>query len=266
MPSIGRSVRLPDIPNFRDAGGRITGEFAPGVVYRSSELDRATSGALAGLRAIGLTDVFDLRTSAEVAAAGDHLPADVALHPLDVMADGPSNGASAVASVFAHHINAVTVDQLNGALGDGRAFDLMVTAYGEFVTFDSAHSGFRQLVLGVSRTAGVSIVHCTAGKDRTGWGVSLLQYIAGVSDDEILSDYLASNDAWAPAYAGILDDFAQAGGNADALGDLLWVRPDYLGAAIAAVNRVFGSRARYLRDGLGLEADDLKVVRERLTR
>lgn len=213
-----------------------------------------------------LTDVFDLRTSAEVAVAGDHLPPCVALHTIDVMADGPSNGASAVAAVFAQHINGVTVDQLNGALGDGRAYDLMVTAYGEFVTFDSAHSGFRRLLLGVSRATGMSIVHCTAGKDRTGWGVSLLQYIAGVSDDEILSDYLASNDAWASTYAGILDEFAQAGGDADALGDLLWVRPDYLGAAIAAVDRVYGSRARYLRDGLGLEADDLRVVRERLAR
>lgn len=255
----------PDIPNFRDAGGHPTGDFANGVVFRASELDRASAPALAQLSTLKVSDVFDLRTAAEVAVASDHLASDIVLHHVDVMADGPANGASAVAAVFAHHVNRVTVDQLNEALGDGRAFDLMVTAYGEFVTFDSAHSGFRELLLGVARAPGTSVVHCTAGKDRTGWGIALMQFIAGVGDDEIVTDYLASNDAWAPLYAEILAEFTRAGGDADALGDILWVRPGYLNAAFEAVDRTYGSRAAYLRDGLGLTASDLTDLRHRLS-
>lgn len=255
---------LPDITNFRDAGGHSSGEFAPGVVFRSSELDRVSRDSLEELPALGITDVFDLRTAQEVAVAGDHLPDGIALRLLDVMADGPANGASAIAAVFAHHVNRVTVDQLNAGLGDGRAFDLMTTAYAEFVTFESAHVGFRDLLLGVPGAMGSSVVHCTAGKDRTGWGIALLQHVAGVHDSDILGDYIMSNAAWAPTYDVILDEFAGAGGDRDALRDILWVHPDYLGAAIHAINREYGSRAAYLRDGLGLDGASLTEVRDRL--
>jgi len=255
---------LPDIVNFRDAGGHPSGEFAPGVVFRSSELDRAAPEPLSELQALKVRQVFDLRTAQEVADAGDHLPAGISLQPLDVMADGPANGASAIAAVFAHHVNRVTVDDLNRGLGAGRAFDLMTTAYSEFVTFDSAHTGFRDLLIGISDSTGSSVVHCTAGKDRTGWGVALLQHIAGVHDDDIVQDFLSSNDAWAPTYEIILDEFADLGGDRDALRDILWVHADYLGAAIHAIDREFGSRSSYLRTGLGLSDDDLGRLRHRL--
>lgn len=256
---------LPDITNFRDAGGHASGDFAPGVVFRSSELDRAEPTPLGQLPDMGITEVFDLRTAQEVAIAGDHLPSSISLRLLDVMADGPANGASAIAAVFAHHVNRVTVDELNAGLGGGRAFDLMTTAYAEFVTFDSAHVGFRDLLLGVGDATGASVVHCTAGKDRTGWGIALLQHVAGVHDDEILEDYLASNTSWAPTYDVILDEFAEAGGDRDALRDILWVHPDYLGAAIHAINRTYGSRGAYLREGLGLDKAAVTDVQRRLS-
>ena len=255
---------LPDITNFRDAGGHSSGHFAPGVVYRSSELDRATSESLDQLPGLGISEVFDLRTAQEVAIAGDHLPSSIRLRLLDVMADSPANGASAIAAVFAHHVNRVAVDELNAGLGDGRAFDLMTTAYAEFVTFDSAHVGFRDLLLGVGEAPGASVVHCTAGKDRTGWGIALLQHVAGVHDDDILADYLASNISWGPTYELILEEFAEAGGDCDALRDILWVHPDYLGAAIHAINREYGSRAAYAREGLGLDRTAVTRVQRRL--
>ena len=38
------------------------------------------------------------------------------------------------------------------------------------------------------------LLHCTAGKDRTGWAAAVLQSIAGVDSATIMSDYLATNE------------------------------------------------------------------------
>lgn len=255
---------LPDITNFRDAGGHATGDLAPGVVFRSSELDRAHPDALVQLPSLGISDVFDLRTEQETAVARDHLPAPIRLRLLDVMADGPSNGASAIASVFSHHINPVTVEQLNSGLGDGHALGLMIHAYKEFITFESAHRGYRELVLGILDAPGACVVHCTAGKDRTGWGIALLQHLAGVDDEEIIADYLASNEAWSTTYEVILDEFEVAGGERASLADILWVRREYLESSIEAVEATYGSRHLYLRDGLGLDRTTITQLQRRL--
>ena len=45
------------------------------------------------------------------------------------------------------------------------------------------------------------LIHCTAGKDRTGFAVAMLLHALGVSQEEIERDYLASR-AW--AHAGIV--------------------------------------------------------------
>lgn len=255
---------LPDITNFRDAGGCTTGDLAPGVVFRSSELDRADPAALIQLPSLGISDVFDLRTTQEIAIAGDHLPASIRLRLLDVMADGPSNGASAIAAVFSHHIDAVTVEQLNTGLRDGHALGLMIEAYREFITFDSAHRGYRDLVLGILEAPGACVVHCTAGKDRTGWGIALIQHLAGVDDDEVIADYLASNEAWSATYEVILDEFEAAGGHRETLADILWVRQEYLESAIESVEATYGTRQRYLHDGLGLDRTTITQLQRRL--
>lgn len=255
---------LPEITNFRDAGGHATGDLAPGVVFRSSELDRAHPAALTQLPSLGISDVFDLRTEREIANARDHLPSAISLRVLDIMADGPSNGASAIAAVFSHHINPVTVEQLNSGLGDGRALGLMIDAYTEFITFDSAHRGYRDLILGILKAPGASVVHCTAGKDRTGWGIALIQHLAGVDDEEIIVDYLASNEAWSSTYEVILDEFEAAGGQRESLADILWVRREYLEAAIDAVEATYDTRHRYLRDGLGLDGSTITQLQRRL--
>jgi hypothetical protein len=53
---------------------------------------------------------------------------------------------------------------------------------------------FRRFFLALAEAKGPALIHCAAGKDRTGVLAALTHHIAGVSDDDVIDDYLLTND------------------------------------------------------------------------
>lgn len=252
----------PDLPNFRDAGGH--GSLRPGLVFRAPQLSGLTAEQAFALAAMGPLQVFDLRTRGEADHRPDDLPAGTSYALLDVLADRPHSGAAAVASLVTARDDETTVQDINDAVRDGRAADLMIETYRYLVSLPSAHDGYRALFSTLTTDPRPAIIHCTAGKDRTGWAIAVLQWLTGASDDEVMSDYLASNAGMEQAYRPMLDGFAAAGGDADALADMIFVRPEYLHAAVELMERVHGSLADYLVRGLGLTDAEITRLRDRL--
>jgi len=92
------------------------------------------------------------------------------------------------------------------------------------------------------------VIHCTAGKDRTGFACALILHTLGVADDVISEDYLLTNRYYRrdPASSSDLpDDVKQVLGS---------VRGSFLAAAFEAIDADYGDLETYLRDGLGLGA------------
>ena len=255
------------IPNFRDAGGLATASgraMRNGVVFRSAQLFALTPQQQRGLLELGVTDVYDLRTRAEVEHRPDTLPEGITLRVDDVLADRPHSGGAKVATIVNAHADRASVDQINDIVGDGKARHLMIETYQGFVTLPSAHRAYHGLLAGIARSRGAAVVHCTAGKDRAGWGVALLQLASGVGMDDVLADYLGSNEPMRRAYGPMLDAFAAEGGDAQALAHMMIVEPDYLDAALTLMRARFGGLEGYLERGLGLDANDVDLLRQRL--
>lgn len=252
-----------DIPNFRDAGGLATGSLRRGVLYRSSQLSGTTDAQQDRLVDLGVTIVFDLRTSAETSSRPDRLPTTIQGVHLDVLADAPASGASSMEQLVAG-TGAPDIPAVNAAIGDGRARAMMVQTYRDIVALPSARAAYRSMLQDFSSASGAAVVHCTAGKDRTGWGIALFQHIAGVGDDDIVADYLLSSAPITAAYTPLIEQFGGAGGDAAALSDLIMVRPEYLRSALETATEAHGSVDGYLRDGLGLDDAAIGAVRERL--
>ena len=265
MPSIGRSVRLPDIPNFRDVGGLSSGSLRPGVVFRSAQLSGHTGADDDALLSLGVRSVYDLRTAEEAEHRPDRVPAQVRVALLDVLGDRPHSGAAAVASLVTAQQDRATVEDINDAVSGGRAHDLMIETYRHFVSLPSAHASYRALLSSLAGDEGASVIHCTAGKDRTGWAVAVLQRLCGADVDDIIVDYLGSNAGMERAYRPMLESFASEGGDADALADMIFVKPEYLEAATSLMHRVHGGLTRYLTETLGLDGQTLERLRARLT-
>jgi protein-tyrosine phosphatase len=253
-----------DIPNFRDAGGLATGSLRRGVVYRSSQLSALTDAQQAHLQALGITIVFDLRTAAETSSRPDRLPAGIRGVHLDVLADTPESGAAAMEQLVAG-TGTPDIAAINATIGGDRAHAMMVQTYRDIVSLPSARASYRSMLRDFTESTGSAVVHCTAGKDRTGWGIALFQHIAGVSDDDIVADYLLSSAPITAAYAPLIEQFGRAGGDATALADLIMVRPDYLRSALDTSVAAHGSIDGYLRDGLGLDDAAVAAVRARIT-
>ncbi len=255
----------PDIPNFRDAALAGSGTLRPGVVFRSAQLSGHSPSDDHALLALDVRRVYDLRTLDEAKHRPDHVPDPITVTLLDVLADRPSSGAAAVASLVTAKQDRASVEEINLAVGAGRAHELMIETYRHFVTLPSAHASYRALFSDIAAGDGAAVIHCTAGKDRTGWAIALLQRLCGSDLADIMDDYLGSNTPMERAYRPLLDAFAAEGGDAEALADMIFVKPDYLEATISLMYREHGRLDDYLTGALGLDARTLSALRSRLT-
>jgi protein tyrosine/serine phosphatase len=105
------------------------------------------------------------------------------------------------------------------------------------------------------------VVHCAAGKDRTGIVVALLLLAAGVPRRHVVDDYALSESALQvdrllaglpPADRERVEAFSRS-------------RPETIGAALAHLDERYGGVRAYLRDPCGLSENELTAVRTRLT-
>ncbi len=108
------------------------------------------------------------------------------------------------------------------------------------------------------------LVHCAAGKDRTGFAAALLLTVLGVPREVVLQDYLLSGEYFIAEEQ--LDYLrAKYGMNleADLLLPVLRVAPEYLQAAFDAIDEEFASFEAYLEEALGVNAAQQEELRRR---
>lgn len=250
--AVGRGIAIPGLPNFRDVGGHSTrdgGRVRTGLLFRSTDLSRLDDAGATALEGLGIRAVFDLRTAAERGASPDRLPSGAEHVVVDVLRDSAGLTPADMERVFA------TPEAATRALGGGRAERFFVDAYREFVELPSARAAygrlFRELADAGRRPA---VVHCTTGKDRTGWAAAALLLFLGVPEDVVTEEYLRSGPVMATLFAPHLAAFAARGGDPDLLRPLVGVEPAYLGAALAAVRVSWGTVEGYVAEGLGVDA------------
>jgi protein-tyrosine phosphatase len=102
------------------------------------------------------------------------------------------------------------------------------------------------------------LVHCTAGKDRTGFIISLLQRTLGVPMDQVLDHYMVSNDsvkAFQETMAQRYRLFTIMGSSYEKFSPLMEAHREYLQAAYDLINRQFDSLDMYLNGHIGLSEE-----------
>jgi protein tyrosine/serine phosphatase len=219
--------------NVRDLGGLPVeggGTVRHRTLVRADSLTRLDEAGLRALDAYGVARVIDLRAEAEAAS-----PA----HPY---AGAPSYRNEPWLDVSLD-ADATLVDFYLGSLDRNTARIASVVR-----SFVDAPSG-------------AVVVHCAAGKDRTGIVVALLLLAAGVPRRHVVDDYALSESALQvdrllaglpPADRERVEAFSRS-------------RPETLGAALAHLDERYGGAPAYLRDPCGLSENELTAVRTRLT-
>ncbi|GLQ19944.1 tyrosine-protein phosphatase [Algimonas porphyrae] len=251
------------IYNFRDFGGYsgLGGQSVrTGVLFRSAHLNGLSEADQAEIDALTIGTVVDLRHAPERKRQPSKWPENEARAAVLTQ---PVTPELAAATVAPHEAFA---EQSLYSAQDAR--DYMTTSYrnrphdaGFMALFSDTLT--RMTEPQVDQGEGV-LVHCAAGKDRTGTLVALIQGLLGVSDGDIMADYMLTETAvdieafLEPAAA----MFSQRYGrtiDADSLRPMFGVEPDYLSASLEAM----GDMERYAVDTLGLDGAQLDRLRAR---
>ena len=245
--TLPHTIKLQGASNARDLGGYVGRDgrrVRRGVVFRSASLAGMTPADIATVDSLGLRTVCDHRGVGERAKRPAPLQAlqHVKVHSLPIE---PRIGAS-VRDLMA----------TKEATGED-VMSLMRKAYLAYAR--EFHPAYAQMFDLVSKAENHAVLfHCSAGKDRTGFGAALLLTSLGVAWDDVLADYMATNELWQPdpeLIERIPPTIASV---------LLRVHEELLTAAFDAIREDYGSIEAYFKTRLGLGPPALEAWRHLL--
>lgn len=241
------------LANFRDLGG-LTGasnrQVKKGIFFRSASLDNLTPEEIHYLVSLKIRTIVDFRNENEKKEKPDTLFADVSYVPIDIF------GASANYSP--------DVKTMMTSLE--QADTLMENVYADFVTSKQAQEKYKQFLhLLLNRDTTPLVFHCTFGKDRTGYAAALILKILGVSEKDILTNYLNSNQALAEFNRHMLTEMNQklhlSEQQLNQIKPLLQVDQSHLTLAFQTIKDNYQSFDNYLQTILAFDSDKVNYFR-----
>lgn len=206
-PAVTTSVAIDKVVNFRDAtttGDTVlisdvsaSANLREGVLWRSGKLAKASSADRVVLTSLlAGGTVIDLRTKS-------------------VARRSPDPKLAGVTRV---------------------AIPLKAGSYSKFVSSSTRRKAIAKAIRTIASAPGTVLVHCTYGRDRTGWTVAMVYYALGLPDDIVKDEYLKSTGATSAKLAN----------------------------GLAQVRKQYGSVQGYLTNGLKLSDETVAALRAKL--
>jgi len=241
MDSLSRHIALQGASNFRDLGG-YGGHGGRAVrwrvLFRADHLARLSAPDHDQIQALNIGRSFDFRGEQESQAQAYQL-LHIERHSL------------AIEPTLVQYLH--TQVQAGRSVTADDAAAAMHATYRGFVRHNSDR--FAALFTHLLAQDTPLVFHCTAGKDRTGLAAALILSALGVSQEDILHDYLLTNALYRhePAATGLLSPEVM---------NVVWrVRPEFLRSALQVIDEDHGSMAHYLEVRMGLDAQSLERLR-----
>ncbi len=257
--SSGESLFLPTegIHNFRDYGGWLTQDgrqVRRGLLFRSGQHVGASDADLALIGALDIRTVIDLRGTSErernPCRRIEGFAGEVIFYEGETSSSPP-------------HMD-VDPDVTTAAFARER----MLAVYTRMPENPAMQAMFARYLRILAERDGASLVHCFAGKDRTGIAATLLLHILGVSERDQMTEFLRTNTA--PTLA-VLREQSVPGIEArlgrkldeDGVRALLEVHEDYLHRFRETVTEMDGSLDAWLERRIGVDDALREALRTR---
>jgi len=257
-PEASPFVPTQGIHNLRDYGGWAVpggGRVKTGLLFRSGQHMEATDSDLETFQALDVRTIIDLRGVTErtnfPCRRHSEFAADILAYDGETSNSPPHEGGGGTVTMTAE-----------------RAFNRMIGVYTRMPVNPAMIAMFTRYFEALDTREGASLVHCFAGKDRTGIAASLLLHILGVNRNDTIAEFLRTNDApvkhilerqslprMREVYAGIEDE---------AVENLMNVRPEYIETYFAEIERDHGSLDAYLAQTLGVDEARKARLKDRL--
>lgn len=256
------TLLLTEAPNFRDFGGYDTsdgGKVRTGRLYRSELLVGLTTDDQKALARLNIGLICDLRSPFERQRTQNEWPSHLPVTQLTLDIDA--------------EMSAVRPDKWGEKLADP-AFDAERARASLTYNYECMPKSFAKDLTELFKYlradgSGAIVVHCAAGKDRTGFVSAMILHALGVSERQIFSDYLLTAQRYTSerllaARARILPDTVLDERTEPVLRVLASVQEDFLRAALRKVDTDFGGADAYLADHCGLSEKHRSKLRDAL--
>lgn len=245
------------IHNLRDYGGYAAADGArvrSGLLFRSGQHMEASDEDLDTIQSLDIRTIVDLRGLSERTSfpcrRHDEFGADVIAFDGETTSSPPHEGGWDKEDMTAE-----------------KARQRMLSVYTRMPVNPAMIEMFSRYFKALETRKGGSLVHCFAGKDRTGIAASLLLHLLGAHKDDVVAEFMRTNDAPTQhilerqslprmeAHYGEIEP--------EAIRNLMGVREEYIERYWSEVTRDHGSVDAYLANSLGVDDTRKARLRER---
>lgn len=245
--------------NFRDIGGLVTKDgrkIKTGVIFRSDELSKLSKEDLHKMAQLNIKMVCDLRTLREQKSKPSKITDE--------------HGVKVIKISFQDQSQEFTHFQffkfLAGRSGGIDFLEVMENLYRQ-MAFDSGKQ-IREIMVQLSDEDQLpALIHCTGGKDRTGFVSAFIQLLAGASIDDVTDHYLISNELIGPRMKKIerfIRYFSLFRVSAEQLKPVLEVRREYLLEIYEEILKKYGTFEKYAEEVCGINHDQIEKLKKNL--
>lgn len=288
-------IIIQGVHNFRDISSSATSGVRSGLIYRSGALSHLTPEGHARLRDLGIKKVFDLRSSVEVERTGIHGDAKPKSEKLkeaskaeeEKQQEGEGDDEKHAATQVWETEYASWTTETEGPErvfvpifpDDDYSPEAIATRFADYAS--SGPSGFSRVYLKIlllgsasfrtillhlsSPSPGPILLHCTAGKDRTGVAVMLLLLLAGLSASEVADEYALTDVGlrdWKPAVVERLMGNPALNGNREGAENMVSAKRESMLDTVQVLERQWGGVEGYVLGHLGLDVSVIERVRQ----
>ena len=255
-------MAVPNVHNFRSLGwhsvpnGQRTRND---LVYRSAETSAITPEGVAEVHKLGIRTVYDLRSKTEFGRQEkptfDGIPETECVR-IPVFGDvvlSPEELAQVIVRDY----------------GDANGSEGFVRAYAGILDAGTQHGAYRRVFEHVlRRPRDPFLVHCSAGKDRTGIICALMLSLAGVRDEHVAREYALTTEGlsnWLPAVAAKMMGNPAFNQDEALIQRALSSDKAHMLGFLDHVRAQWGSVAGYMEKGLGFSPEEIEKIRRNLT-
>jgi protein-tyrosine phosphatase len=256
-----RFIPFNKVYNFRDIGGLPTKDgriTKRGMIYRSESLDNYTKADLETIKTIGIKTIIDLRTPWEKSKNDYHTfdkesvnRVNIPIYPMPDKKD---------LDMKKH------MTEMLKKKDSEPNFEVFMRENYQRMAFSHCEEIKTIFQILSERSNLPAIIHCTAGKDRTGWISYLLQSICDVEEDSISEDYLMSNrfllsnqHLKRQRLKIALLSFGRY--SLETFKPILEARLDYLNSVSGEIKKRYSTAEKYLSDCCTISTDTIAKIR-----
>ena len=259
---MSRRIEFEKLMNTRDLGGMETADgrkIKPGRLIRSGHLVDAADKDVEKLTAM-VDTIVDFRTIQEWHERRDPQIPGVRYFHLPILDERKAGVTRDEKSYEEVRDNMLDEAEL--------AREYMRRVYTRFVTSEFSRSQYARFVRILLEDHSKAVLwHCTAGKDRAGFGTVIVQEILGVSREDIMQDYLITSVYLEPEIKEIIRKITHGKGfsspeSEKGLRYMFAAWQEYLEATYEKIGEVYGDFDGYIRDGLEITPEECRKLKE----